>query len=645
MIRALLYVLTIAAAAACLSWLADRPGELVINWQGYEIQTSVFRAIVMVALLAVAAIAIWSVIRQLVQGPANIGQYFSRRRHERGFEALSAGMIAVGSGDRALASRYATQALRSMPNEPLTQLLRAQAAQLKGDRGEARRIFEAMRNTPETELLGLRGLYLEAQLEQEGEAARQYAERAATLNPRLGWSVESLFEMQCKDRDWPGALDTLAKAVKNGQIDKKSANRRRAVLLTAQAVDAEETDSVRALALATEAHGLAADLVPAAAVAGRLLASQGATPKAARILQRTWRRAPHPDIAAAYAFARIGDSPRDRLTRAKELSQLTPHSDEGQIAVALAAIDAQEWEDARRALHHKIDGKPSQRICTLMARIEGGQYGDTGKVREWLARAVHAPRDPAWIADGHVSNRWAPTSPVSGALDAYVWQEPADALDRSDSDLLIEQLMPEITAPVLFDTRAKAVEAEEVPAERTPAPPTMTVKPAAETAKPVPAVVMAGSSPHAAAPEKTHGTSAVSADGRPEVKADSVATGGVSGDRTLLSRVTAPLRAESRGAFKSPTLTSAILPPVAAERKSTHLVSGGLIGQSATPAGSAITRTHIGGSEKTAATGRPGAEPRQPMRAPDDPGPELGDLDDGRAPVPRFRVPSAKGPL
>jgi HemY protein len=645
MIRALLYVLAIVASAVGLSWLADRPGELVVNWQGYEVQTSVFRAIVMVALLAVAAIAIWSVIRQLVQGPTNIGQYFRRRRHERGFEALSAGMIAVGSGDRALASRYATQALRSMPNEPLTQLLRAQAAQLKGDRAEARRIFEAMRNTPETELLGLRGLYLEAQLEQEGEAARQYAERAATLNPRLGWSVESLFEMQCKDRDWQGALNTLAKAVKNGQIDKKMANRRRAVLLTAQAVDAEETDSARALALATEAHGLAADLVPAAAVAGRLLASQGATPKAARILQRTWRRAPHPDIAAAYAFARIGDSPRDRLTRAKELSQLTPHSDEGQIAVALAAIDAQEWEDARRALHHKIDGKPSQRICTLMARIEGGQYGDTGKVREWLARAVHAPRDPAWIADGHVSSRWAPTSPVTGALDAYGWQEPTDTLDRCDSDLLIEQLMPEKTAPVLFDTRVRAVEAEEVPVDRTTARPATTGAPAAAMAKPVTAVVTSRSMSHAASAEKTNGTSAVSGDVRPEVKAGPVVTSDTSGDRAIPTRVTAPLRTDGGGASKSPAMTSAIMPPATADRKSTQMVSGEHNGQSTAPAGPAGTRTQVGASEKTVAMGKAGAEPPQPLRAPDDPGPELGDAEDGRAPVPRFRVPSVKGPL
>ena len=40
-----------------------------------------------------------------------------------------------------------------------------------------------------------------------------------------------------------------------------------------------------------------------------------------------------------------------------------------------------------------------------MARIEGEQNGDTGRVREWLARAANAPRDPAWTADGVVSDR------------------------------------------------------------------------------------------------------------------------------------------------------------------------------------------------------------------------------------------------
>lgn len=585
MIRALAYVAVIVVAAVGLSWLADRPGELVINWQGYEIQTSVFRAIVMVGLLAIAAIAVWSLVRALLHGPANVGQYFRRRRHERGFEALSAGMIAVGSGDRALANRYAALARKSLPNEPLTQLLRAQAAQLRGDRGEARRIYEAMRNSPETELLGLRGLYLEAQQEKEGEAARQYAERAASLNPRLGWSVESLFEMQCRERDWQGALDTLAKARKNGQIDKKIADRRRAVLLTAQAVEAEENEAARALALAAEAHGLAPDLVPAAAVAGRLLASQGATPKAARILQRTWRRAPHPDIAAAYAYARIGDSPRDRLKRVKELAQLTPNSDEGQIAVAVAAIDAQEWEDARRALQYRADSNPSQRICTLMARIEGGQHGDTGKVREWLARAVHAVRDPAWVADGHVSSRWAPTSPVTGALDAFVWQEPTDTLDRSDSDLLIEQLMPEKNGTAMFQGRTKAIEAIEVEdpiAEEAAAQP---VAAPGAGAAPTPSAAAEPARQAAPMPARTAAPGAATTDDRPAVSASS-------------------------GVVKSPARDMADV--------SARSAAGAVSGRVPMTAGA--------------------IDAVPPMRPPDDPGPEIGDVDDARAPVPVVRA-------
>ena len=73
-----------------------------------------------------------------------------------------------------------------------------------------------------------------------------------------------------------------------------------------------------------------------------------------------------------------------------------------------------------------------------MARIEAGQQGDMGREREWLARAVRAPRDRAWIADGYVSDRWLPVSPVTGAVDAFEWKAPVDAIGRGDDTLLIE---------------------------------------------------------------------------------------------------------------------------------------------------------------------------------------------------------------
>jgi len=440
MLRLIAFLIAIALVAAGLAWLADRPGELVVQWQGYQIETSVFRAIVILVALVAFALLCWSIIRSVWYSPAAVGSVLTKRRQKLGLDALSSGMIALGAGDKAAATRAAIQARKSLPNEPLTHLLRAQAAQLTGDRTTARRIFEAMLASPDTEQLGLRGLFLEAQRERETEAARHFAERAVALNPKLAWAVDALFDLQCRDGDWQGALDTVATARKNGHIDRALGDRRRAVLLTAQAQAAEEADPERALSLALEAHGLAPDLVPAAAVAGRLLASRGNTPRAAKVLQRTWSRSPHPDLATAYAYARIGDSPRDRLDRVRQLAALSPNSIEAPIAVATAAIEARQFDEARAALEPLIPSRMTQRVATLMARIEGEQFADKGRVREWLARAVNAPRDPAWTADGFVADRWMPVSPVSGTLDAFQWRVPVEAVEKSDGDMLASKL-------------------------------------------------------------------------------------------------------------------------------------------------------------------------------------------------------------
>jgi len=440
MIRLALFLVAILAAAAGMSWLADRPGTLVLNWQGYEVETTVFRAVVMFAFVLGFAIVAWSIIRGVWQSPAAFGSMMNRRRQSRGLDALSSGMIAIGAGDKAAATRYAVQARKSLPNEPLTHLLRAQAAQLSGDRATSRRIFEAMLAAPDTEQLGLRGLFLEAQREGEDEAARQFAERAVRRNAKLPWAADALFELQCKQRDWAGALETLTTARKNGQIEKRIAERRRAVLLTALAQKADESEPIKAQQLALEAHALAPDLVPAGVIAGRHLAARGNTAKAAKVLQSTWRHSPHPDLAATYAFARPGDSPRDRLERVRALARQTPHSAEGPIALAAAALDAREFDEARRALEPLLDDRLTQRVCTLMARIEVEAAGDKGRAREWLARAVTASPDPAWTADGFVSDQWQPASPSTGRLDAFQWRVPGERLEKEDAVLLAERI-------------------------------------------------------------------------------------------------------------------------------------------------------------------------------------------------------------
>jgi HemY protein len=81
----------------------------------------------------------------------------------------------------------------------------------------------------------------------------------------------------------------------------------------------------------------------------------------------------------------------------------------------------------------------------LMAEIEHNEHGDSGRARSWTLRAVHALHDPVWTADGYVSERWRPVSPVTGRLDAFQWQTPLAALP-SDRAAVVEGELSEQAA-------------------------------------------------------------------------------------------------------------------------------------------------------------------------------------------------------
>lgn len=446
MIRIVLYFVTVAAAAWGLSWIADRPGSVEVQWLGIDIQTSVFiAAIALIIGFVIAGLLLWLGILGWT-APKRFTRRLKRRRERIGQEAIRRGIFAAGAGDRLGASRARAIASRNVPEEPLALLLEAQSAQLNEDAIASRQAFERMLEKPEMAELGLRGLFMEAKKAGQGEAAKQFAERALAANPALSWPSSALFEIYCRDGDWRAALRTLGIAKQHRHLPRAEADRRRALLLTQIAIEIEDTQQGKALAYAQEALGLMPSLTPAAAVAGRILASQGSSSRAAKILTDAWRTLQHPEIALIYAHARTGDSPRDRLARIKALVASGPASLEAGVAVAVAAIEAKEWDAARIALEPHLANSPPARVCRLMARIEAGQNRDAGRVRQWLARAARGAPDPVWVAsDGAISPEWQAFSPVSGALGAFEWKVPpvsagghADELTEDISALAID---------------------------------------------------------------------------------------------------------------------------------------------------------------------------------------------------------------
>ena len=435
MIRLLLFLAALALAAYGLTWLAENPGEVTLAWRGVEYKTSLMVALGVVAGLAVLLALAWGVIRFVFRIPSLVSLAAKARRREKGYAALSSGMVAVGSGDARAASRHAAEARKHLGDEPLAKLLRAQAAQLAGDRAGAVAAFREMLEHPQTHALGLRGLHIEARRGGDHEAALEFATRAHK-HAALPWAAQAVLDDRAAHGDWAGALAIVESNAAARLIDKPTANRWRAVLKTAMAQELAERDAKAALALAQEACALAPGLVPAAALCGRLdrgqrrLSPRSENSRGGLSADAASRSGERLSSGCGTAIRRRTGSRALARWRALRPSIRKARSPSAARRSRRAASPAARAAVAPLLAPGAPSGRPTARVCLLMADIEEAA-GAEGAVREWLARAARAPRDRAWVADGVISDRWAPVSP-SGALDAFVWRTPEERLSAPE---------------------------------------------------------------------------------------------------------------------------------------------------------------------------------------------------------------------
>ncbi|MGF9565740.1 heme biosynthesis protein HemY [Neorhizobium sp. JUb45] len=480
MIRLFIFAIVVLGLGWSFSWLADRPGLISITWQGQLIETSLMVAATLLVAIVAAMMFIGWLVRIIWSSPHLVQRHFRARKRDRGYQALSTGLIAAGAGNATLARKMSlrSRSLIRADQEPLILLLEAQTALIEGKHDEARSIFEAMSQDPETREIGLRGLYMEARRLGADEAARQYAESAAENAPYLPWAAQATLEYRCQAGRWDDAIRLLDQQRIAGVIERDKADRWKAVLLTAKAGEKLEGDPRGARDDATAALKLAKDLVPAGIIAAKAYARENNLRKTASVLESIWKITPHPDVAETYVRARSGDSTADRLKRAEKLEAMRPNNVESLIAVARAALDARDFDKARAKAEAAARIDSREGVYLLLADIEEADTGDQGRVRHWMGQALRAPRDPSWVADGIVSDHWLPVSPATGRLDAFEWKAPFGQLEGPVeegrlAETAIASLPAVHTAPERTDVKAAETKSEQktsTVAEPTPAP-------------------------------------------------------------------------------------------------------------------------------------------------------------------------------
>ncbi|RBW54183.1 heme biosynthesis protein HemY [Ruegeria sp. A3M17] len=432
--KILVFVAIIGLLAVGAGSLMETSGGVQITVGGTEYTLGPLQSVIALGVLVFAVWLLFKLLTLLIAtlkflngDETALSRYFDRSREQRGYQALSDGLMALASGEGRVALNKATKAERLLNKPELTNLLVAQAAEMNGDTQKAADTYKKLVTDNATRFVGVRGIMKQKLAEGDDETARKLAEKALAMKPRHLETQDILLGLQTKAHDWAGARSTLTAKLKSGHLPRDVFKRRDAVLALSEAKGIlDENATVEQQERAIEANRLSPDLVPAAAMAARAYIEKGKPRNATKILKKAWEVQPHPDLAHVFAEIAPGETPEQRIKRFTALTRIHPENMETRLILAELNIVAEDFPEARRALGDVAEKQADARGYTLMAAIERGEGSSDAVVQGWLAKALTAPRGPQWVCDNchDIQPEWAPVCQNCSSFDTLSWQTP-----------------------------------------------------------------------------------------------------------------------------------------------------------------------------------------------------------------------------
>ena len=432
LLRIIIFVALIAAITFGAGFMMDTGGKLLLQFGGYELELSPFQGMLSILLLFaavwllfwVAGIAL-AIFKFFNGDETAVSRYLHANRIERGYKALTEGMVAMAAGEGKTAVDKAAAAERYLERPDLTNLFSAQAAEAAGDTKRAEKYYKRLLTSEAGRFVGVQGLMKQKLTEGETEVALKLAEKAFAIKPNHDPTLNALFDLQTEKSAWEGAQKTIEAKVRAGHLPKDVGRRREAILMLENAralLDKGEIEKGKDIAIA--ANKLSPDLVPAAALAAEMHMLDTNRRAASNAIRKAWSQHPHPDLAAAFAEIQPDETSAARVKRFASLTKLNPSNVETKLLNEELALADEDFPSARRAVRELAEDDPTVRSLTLMAAIEKGEGADDKTVRAWLNKALAAPRGNQWICEScsNIHNTWQSRCSNCGSFDSLSWK-------------------------------------------------------------------------------------------------------------------------------------------------------------------------------------------------------------------------------
>ncbi len=428
MVKKIFFIAFIIFLSIFISNLLMYNGEIVINFLGYQIITTTgFLTFLITGFVLVLYLLIYISIAIFYP---NVNYY---KKNEKKFqkkfnqylELITEAFIYKSAKSTKESFAKLKKANKIFKKTNLSKLLESQLYYLQEEYQKSEESFKEIEDAN----LNLSLLNLRISLEQAKKAnnindVEKYAEEILKIEPINKASLESLFDIYIKKKNWEKAYGILQIAIKAKIFEQNKMQKEILFIYTALGKKYyDNQEFINAKSILRRAYKLNPNYIQAVILLVETYIGLGKKSKAIEIIRKTWKYNTNPRLAELY-FSLLTDKERKSIKSAESLYNLNPKSYESNLILAKAYFENEIYSKARKYAKIAESMNETKYLYELMLKIEQEDNGSSALINN-LKNKILTMKNSCWkcnICKREYIN-WQPECNNCKSLDSLEWSE------------------------------------------------------------------------------------------------------------------------------------------------------------------------------------------------------------------------------
>jgi HemY protein len=434
MFKILWFLIVALLLASSLVWMLENNGNVVINWLGYEVQTSVLVAIFLAIFCALLIFSFSYLLARIlaIKFPNLLKIFFKKNhlkklekiihRHHQSFDLTAKLLLSLEVEDKKSAIFLQKKVAKLLKNQSLNNFFLAKIALIEQDFDESAKIFDKFSDDKNAKILVLKSKLNLATQKQDEQSAIAYAKQILAAKSDDLPTVKKLFLLYKKHGFWQEAkslISTYGSEKFQDELQKHDI----AIINSALAFEAYH-DKKFLLAIKYSNIALKAEnnFLPAQEIALKSWLKLGFKFKVSFKIKSLWRECPHLIFAEIFDLIHRKSNAKNRINAIKKLAASNTESPLGKLAIGMVAFKCGAYKEAKDFLELSLLENKSYRAYKLLAFCQK-HLGNVDQFKKNLLKSQMLAKTDHYFCNscGEFSSKWNAKCHNCSSYDSLEW--------------------------------------------------------------------------------------------------------------------------------------------------------------------------------------------------------------------------------